>query len=139
MLKGRHLSVYDEATKTWEHIEVIAVRVKWRDMVDPDVTCLVQAYNEWDEAVGGPQVRDLSGQRFHELERGAAVDEEAYKQLAEQRKKAAANAAMAGKNEERKKSEQELAARVQVGAEILSYMLCVHPADIPRSHRAGVG
>lgn len=91
------------------------MRVKWRDMVDPDVTCIVQAYNEWDEAVGAPQVRDLSGQRFHELEKGAAVDEEAYKQLAEQRKRAAANAAMAGKNEERRRSEQELAARVQVG------------------------
>lgn len=113
VLKGRHLMVYQEEARAWEHVRVLDVRVKWRDQVEPQVTFIVQAFNEWGEPQGDAHVRDLSACRFHELEEEPERDEDAYRQFCEQREKQAQLEAEQKKNEERRRAEQELSDKLK--------------------------
>jgi len=81
-LKGTHIMVYDELTENWQYYDILDVRIKWLDQVDPEIRYVLQKYNEWKEADGEATEWDLSKVRWQETEE-MQRDEDKYLEFCE--------------------------------------------------------
>jgi hypothetical protein len=104
---------------------VESVRVKWRDRCDPDVSYLLQKFNEWQEPDGEPSYVYLEGKRFHEIE-PPVRDEASYQLFCEAREQQRALEEGRLRGEETKRRELELKDQLGDTNQLQEVRRCFH-------------